>query len=505
MLELSGVPVPEGCKDLDGPDDILPLHEISTLLIQEGNLDSLYNRIVDAATGLMSSDMASMQLLDPQRDQLRLLSWKGFHPQSAAFWESVHFNSASTCGIALATGSRVVVPDVDVCDFMAGTADLDEYRRSNIRAVQSTPLVSRSGQLLGMISTHWREPHQPTERALWRLDVLARQAADLIERSRAEAALRESNDQLRWLASAVESSDDSIITKDLDGIIKSWNKGAERVFGYTADEAVGKSITILIPPERLDEEPTILGRIRRGERIDHYETIRKRKDGSLIDISLTVSPVKNAQGEVVGASKIARDITDRKRSEERIATLAREAEHRTKNILAAVQATVNLSQSKTPDDLKRVIEGRIQALANVHALFVESRWKGAELATLTRRELAPYVHDNEARVHVDGPELLLGPDIAQTIAVILHELATNAAKYGALSVAKGRVEVKWSVVARDQLILTWTEQSGPAVKKPTRQGFGTRVIERMIREQHKGDFRLDWSVEGLVCAIILPM
>jgi PAS domain S-box-containing protein len=501
----SGVPVPEGRDDFDASEDILQLYKTSTLLIQEGNLDALYDRILEAAIGLMSSDMASIQLLDPQRDLLRLLASKGFHPQSAAFWENVHFNSASTCGFALATGARVVVPDVDSCDFMAGTADLDEYRRSNIRAVQSTPLVARSGQLLGMISTHWREPHQPTERALWRLDVLARQAADLIERTRAEAALRESNDQLRWYASVVENSDDAIITKDLDGIIKSWNKGAERIFGYTAEEAVGQPITILTPPERLDEEPTILGRIRRGERTDHYETIRQRKDGSLINISLTVSPVRDAQGKIIGASKIARDITDRKRNDEHIATLAREAEHRAKNILAAVQATVNLSQSKTPDDLKRVIGGRIQALSNVHTLFVESRWKGAEITTLARRELAPYVQDNDARVHIDGSELLLEPNIAQTIAVILHELATNAAKYGALSVAMGRVEVKWSVVAGDHLILTWTEQGGPAVSRPTRQGFGTRVMERMIRDQHKGDLRLDWSAEGLVCAIILPM
>jgi PAS domain S-box-containing protein len=505
MLERSGVPVPEGRNDLERADDILQLHEISTSLIQEGNLDSLYNRIVDAATGLMSSDMASMQLLDPQRDQLRLLAWKGFHPQSAVFWESVHFNSASTCGIALATGSRVVVPDVDVCDFMAGTADLDEYRRSDIRAVQSTPLVSRSGQLLGMVSTHWRKPHQPTERALWRLDVLARQAADLIERGRIEAALRESNDQLRWVASIVESSDDSIITKDLDGIIKSWNKGAERVFGYTAEEAVGKPITILIPPERQDEEPAILGRIRRGERIDHYETIRKHKDGSLINISLTVSPVKDAQGKIIGASKIARDVTDRKRSDEHIATLALEAEHRAKNILATVQATVNLSQAKTPEELKRVIEGRIQALANVHTLFVESRWKGAELSILARRELAPYLRDNEPRAHIDGPELLLAPNTAQTIAMILHELATNAAKYGALSVPKGGVEIKWSLAANDQLIFAWTEKGGPAVKKPTRQGFGTRAMESVIRHQHKGDLRLDWRSEGLACEVILPM
>jgi PAS domain S-box-containing protein len=504
MLKRSNLPVPEDRKDLEGTDDILQLHEISTLLIQEGNLDSLYNRIIEAAIGLMSSDMASLQLLDPQRDQLRLLAWKGFHPQSAAFWETVHFNSACSCGLALATGARVVVPDSDTCDFMAGTADLDEYRRSNIRAVQSTPLVSRSGQLLGMISTHWREPHQPTQRALWRLDVLARQTADIIERGRIESALRESNDQLRWVASIVESSDDSIITKDLDGIIKSWNKSAERVFGYTAEEAVGKPITILIPPERRDEEPTILGRIRRGERIDHYETIRKRKDGSLINISLTVSPVKDAQGKIIGASKIARDITDRKRSDEHIATLALEAEHRAKNILATVQATVNLSQSKTPEGLKRVIEGRIQALANVHTLFVESRWKGAELSILARRELAPYLQDNEPRANIDGPELLLAPNTAQTMAMILHELATNAAKYGALSVPKGHVEIKWSLVAKDQLTFTWTEKGGPVVKKPTRQGFGTRAMESVIRYQHKGDLRLDWRAEGFACEIILP-
>jgi GAF domain-containing protein len=140
--------------------------------------------------GFMLSDMASMQLLDPESNRLRLLAWKGFHPQSAKILGMGYLDSASTCGLALSAGSRVVVPDIETCDFMAGTADLDEYRRSNIRVVQSTPLVSRSGELLGMISTHRHEPHQPTDRALRRLDVLARQAADLIERSRTEAALR---------------------------------------------------------------------------------------------------------------------------------------------------------------------------------------------------------------------------------------------------------------------------------------------------------------------------
>jgi PAS domain S-box-containing protein len=486
-------------------DDTLQLHEISTLLIQEGNLDSLYNSILDAAMSLMSSDMASMQLLYPERSQLRLLAWKGFHPQSASFWEWVHLDSASTCGLALSAGCRVVVSDIETCDFMAGTADLEEYRRSNIRAVQSTPLVSRSGQLLGMISTHWREPHQPTEPAMQRLDVLARQAADLIERTRAEVALRESNDQLRWYASIVENSDDAIITKNLDGIIMSWNKAAERVFGYTTEEAVGKSITILIPPARYDEEPAILARLRRGERIDHYETVRHRKDGSLIDISLTVSPVKNAQGTIVGASKIARDITDRRRDDEHIATLAREAQHRTKNILATVQATVNLSHSDTPDGLKRAIEGRIQALANVHDLLVKSRWAGAELTCITTQELAPYLSEGRERARIDGPHVLLSPNTAQSIAVTLHELATNAAKYGSLSAPMGRVEITWIRAPDGLLILHWTETGGPPAKKPTREGFGTSVIERMIREQLKGEIHLDWRTEGLACEILLKV
>jgi PAS domain S-box-containing protein len=325
---------------------------------------------------------------------------------------------------------------------------------------------------------------------------------DITERKQFEAALHESEQRLRWLASIVESSDDAIVSKNLDGIITSWNRGAERIFGYTAEEAIDRPITIVIPQDRQDEERAILTRIRRGERIDHFETVRQRKHGSLIVVSLTVSPVKNVEGKIVGASKIARDISEQKRSQEQIATLAREAEHRSKNLLANVQATVMLSHSETSAGLKQAIEGRIRALANVNSLFVESRWIGAELSAIARQELAPYFETDETRVRIDGPEVVLEPNTAQATAVTLHELATNAAKYGALSAAKGKIELKWLHEADGRLIIRWTEIGGPVVQTPTRQGFGGRVIEKMI-DQLRGKAHFDWRPEGLVCEITL--
>ncbi|MDQ3917594.1 MAG: PAS domain S-box protein [Acidobacteriota bacterium] len=145
------------------------------------------------------------------------------------------------------------------------------------------------------------------------------------EAARGATALLQSPDVAPyWLSAIIESADDAIISKTLEGVIASWNKGAERIFGYTADEAVGKPITILIPKERQREEPVVLARLRAGERIEHYETQRVRKDGTRIDISLTVSPIRGPEGVIVGASKIARDITDRKRNEEERDRLRRE-------------------------------------------------------------------------------------------------------------------------------------------------------------------------------------
>jgi PAS domain S-box-containing protein len=325
---------------------------------------------------------------------------------------------------------------------------------------------------------------------------------DVTEIKQAEAALREREQSMRWIASVVESSDDAIVSKSLDGIISSWNRGAERLFHYTAKEAIGQPITLIIPQDRFDEERSILNRIRQGERIDHFETIRQRKDGELVSVSLSVSPVKNAEGKIVGASKIARDITEQKRNREQIGILAREAEHRSKNILSNVQAIINLSQADTVDGLKDVISGRIQAMSNVHSLFVDARWIGAEISAIAKQELGPYLDEQDARVDIEGPEVLLAPDVAQAIAVTVHELATNASKYGALSEAKGRIRLAWSRAADGQLTLQWTELGGPRVKAPERQGFGSRLIEGTI-SQLGGKAHFGWNSDGLVCEIAL--
>ena len=181
------------------------LQETSTQLVREDNVDALYEQILDAAVAIMRSDFASIQMLYPERGpggELRLLGHRGFNPQAAKFWEWVRPTSKSTYGIALRTCQRVIVPDVETSDLMAGTEDQAAYLQTGIRSVQTTPLFSRSGKLLGMISTHWRQPHQPSERDLRLLDVLGRLAADLIERSQAEKAMQDLNADLKHFSYA---------------------------------------------------------------------------------------------------------------------------------------------------------------------------------------------------------------------------------------------------------------------------------------------------------------
>lgn len=501
---------------------------------------------------------------------------------------------------------------------------------------------------------------------------------------------------VRRLAAIVESSDDAIISKELDGIVTSWNEAAERLFGYSAGEMIGRSITTIIPDDRLDEEIGIIDRIRRGERVDHFETVRRRKDGSLIDISLTVSPICLTDGRIVGASKIARDISERRQIEEKLARQAlrlkqlnraativsrdldldrivqsvtdvatgligarfgaffynvldaegesyllyslsgaprdaferfgmprntrvfdptfrgegiirsddiradpryghnaphhgmpeghlpvvsylavpvvsasgkvhgglffghdapgvfdEEAEalvagiaahaavamdnarlheaarvelaqrsraeealglmlgelrHRVKNTLAMVQAIASQTFRSAPVSEREAFEARVRALADAHDLLTEKNWGAVSVGEVIERALHLFTKIRPGRITVAGTDTEFPASKALLVAMVLHELGTNAVKYGALSNESGRVEVGWEIVTdgdADFLLLGWTESGGPRVEPPSRSGFGSRMVERALRSQ-RGDARIDFDPAGVRCTIKVP-
>ena len=308
------------------------------------------------------------------------------------------------------------------------------------------------------------------------------------------------------------------MSKDLDGIIKTWNPGAERLFGYTAEEVIGKPITLLIPIDRHDEEPDILSRIRRGERIDHYETVRRRKDGSMVEVSITVSPIKNAEGTIIGASKIARDITERRRAQEQQNLLLREMSHRVKNLFAVTSGLVTLSarSAQTPADMAEAVRERLGALARAHGLtrpgLINGNGKPCQdttLHALVQAIFAPYVDPERVKDHgfyiVTGPNLPIGGNAVTSVALVLHELATNAAKYGALLSPGGYIHIDWSV-KKDEFLLTWKERGGPSLGGPAEhEGFGSSLVRRLVTGQFGGQLSYDWKPDGLIIRLSVPV
>lgn len=429
------------------------LQDVSTRLIGESDLPTLLGELLSAAIEITHADMGNVQLLDSTTGELRIAAQRGFDHPFLDFFRAVQAGTGA-CGYVIKEMRRIIVEDVTSSPAFDPTSR-EVMRVAGVRAVQSTPLVTCTGKLVGILSTHYRSETRPCSRELQWVDVLARQAADLIEsflngevlrageerltlaieaagmgtwdvdgrtgtarwsprqfeilgykadrdhranlemwQSRVHPEDREKVDQAlqramitggryvsehrilradtgaaRWIAefgryvdnpqkesprfigislditdrieaartssllsAIVDSSDDAIISKSLDGVITSWNKGAERLFGYTAEDAIGKTVAeLLIPEDRQDEETNILARLAEGERVDHFETVRRHQDGTLLDISLTVSPVKDDQGRITGASKIARDISGRKRAEAQL----RKSEERFRALVTA--------------------------------------------------------------------------------------------------------------------------------------------------------------------------
>lgn len=429
--------------------------------------------------------------------------------------------------------------------------------------------------------------------------------------------------ELRNFYSAlVESSDDAIVAKNTDGVVISWNPAAEKLFGWTAREMIGGSIRRILPPDRQEEEDEILSRIRSGQHVAPFYTKRLHKAGHLLDVSVSVSPVRDEEGKVIGASKIARDvgpylrvqeqvrqseerfrtlaetisqlawiaeadgnviwynqrwyeytgshpeevegwgwrklhhpdhlesaeqrfrdalangeewedtfplrgkngeyrwflsrakpirneageivqwfgtntdITDQREQAEQIRLLLMEVNHRSKNMLTTIQALARRSGPNHEGFLAR-FEDRVRSLAVNQDILVGREWREVPIRDLVREQLA-FISDAPGELRVSGPELALAPRTAEAIGMALHELATNSLKYGALSVARGHVDIGWNYGADDAgFAIWWHEGGGPEVRKPKRSGFGTTLIRDVPRHNLNADVTLDYHAGGL--------
>jgi PAS domain S-box-containing protein len=702
-----------------------------------------FDRLLDEAVRLTAEGMQAefCKVLEHRPAEHRFLvrAGVGWEPGVVGV-ATIEDDVASPAGFALRTGQPVISNQLDREERFRTPELLMRY---GIRRAMNV-ILQGEGRPYGVL-----EVDSPSEAVFDQRDIAFLQGAANILGMAIEHQQYER--KLVWLASIVESSDDAIVSKNLDGVVTSWNNSAQRIFGYLAEEAIGKPITIIIPPERHREEDMILGRIRRGERVDHFETVRQRKDGVLVDISLTISPVRDPEGTIVGASKIARDITERKRSEARIAALAREARqqadlldqsqdailawkigggitywnrgaeelygytskeavgrvshellrtrsnvpdqeretqtaetgswygelthtrrdgreivvesrhvrvsydgdlyaletnrditarkraeeelrkseerfsssilhspmptilfddqeqilaisqswleaaggisaaelqrmkdwtiraygersdeilelirgiiatepeartdeqmiltrrgdkrvwnfvtsslgtksdgrrlfvsvaqdvtdqkayeerihllmrearHRTKNILGLVQAIARQTATGDAQEFVSRFTERIQALAANQDLLVQHEWQQIDVRDLVQVQLGHFADLIGTRINFEGPKLHLNAAAAQAIGLALHELATNAGKYGALSTDAGLVDVSWQL-DDDIFMMSWIERRGPPVRPPERRGFGSTVMESLVKQTLNGEVQLNYASSGL--------
>lgn len=333
---------------------------------------------------------------------------------------------------------------------------------------------------------------------------------------RAELESRTRADELEAILSAVPAT--VVIAHDPECREMSTNLfGAEtlRQLNWTENVAsVNPKVAMLDGSGRaLAEDERPMRRAARGETIANFEGKFLFPGGMTRDFLGAARPLRDAQGSVRGAVGAFLDMTERKKAEERITLLAREVDHRAKNIMAVVQAMVRLTKAPDIDSYRKAITGRIGNLARTHNLLAANRWQGVSLSALVRDEIAACGlggGEGAARgaLRASGPDLQLPPTVAQSLALVIHELVTNAFKYGALSVPQGQVSLDWRIEEKagaDMLLITWVEQGGPPVSRPERSGFGSDLIAGSVQHQLGGTVDLEWHPDGLRATIAVPL
>jgi PAS domain S-box-containing protein len=284
-----------------------------------------------------------------------------------------------------------------------------------------------------------------------------------------------------------------------------WDDGQYRIFGVDRSQfrVTAENVRALIHADDWEKLQTELDRLLNERKPVQNEFRVRRPNGEVRWCIGTAAPSVGVDGRVARISGVTVDITDRKEAEERQALLAREVDHRAKNALALVQSIVRLTKGSTIADYTSAVEGRIRALSRAHTILSQSRWQGADIRGLVDEELAPYRTGEASRIIAEGPNVSLQPAAAQSLALAIHELVTNAAKYGALSSTSGHVHLDWELKPH-LLVLRWTESDGPRTQAPSSPGFGTRIITASIQGQLGGEATFEWHDQGLQCVLTVP-
>jgi PAS domain S-box-containing protein len=311
------------------------------------------------------------------------------------------------------------------------------------------------------------------------------------------------------LAAIVSSSASAIMSLSLNNIIQSWNPAATKLFGYPPSEAIGRSVRILYADEASEEFDTISARVRSGETVQQ-DAVRRRKDGKLIHVAVTITPMYSDNGMLIGFSSIVRDISERKEREKQIELLIRELSHRSKNLLAVIQAVAAqiALHSNNFEEFRARFAQRLQAISQSQDLLVGHQWQRAAVIDIVGSQLSPFVDIKSSHVEMQGPDLRLTAKAVYSISLALHELATNAVKYGALSVPDGKVTVHWRDGGREngsrRFSMTWRESDGPPVSPPSRTGFGHVVIQHLVAESLNGEVAIDFAASGFSWRLDIP-
>jgi two-component system CheB/CheR fusion protein len=473
------------------------LQQLSTTVATFTQLEPALILVLDTITELLNADLGYIQLYDRDSGKLRIAAQRGFDESFLEHFSEIDASNAEASGRALATRQQLIIENID--EEPAFRVGLEWAVEAGFKAVQTTPLIIGEDKVVGVISTHFRMPRQFSPHDLRLLSICARQAADSINAYLLQELVRKNE---RRLNQVLETDAVGVAIFSQEGTVSHTNDAFLHMTGYLRAEVDAGELSWRnwTPTEWLAATEEQWNRLERTDRLGPYEKELLCKDGSRRWMLLA--------GRKVDDGTIAEyyiDITAQKRAEQERELLASELSHRVKNTLAVVQALASQTTGKSVEEFRNKFSGRLRALAEAQTLLIDSDWSSVDLMVLLQQALSAYRVDDGPRVQFDGVSIAVAPRKALGLRMVVHELATNAVKYGALSNAEGRVNLSWQIEQtgdrQNQVRLRWEERGGPMVKAPKQPGFGARMIQTATECDLEGEARVEYAREGLICEI----